>query len=951
MRGIRWSAAVVAAGLWMLAAPVAGAQRPTPAAETIEATLRDGSVSTDSGPRTLRQVYDGFDMDDPKAAVDAVRALVERRWRTSLPDSRAAAAAGPDRKSLRDALPAGDIDADGKDDVLLMETSFEDFLSDQYTFELAALSGVDGAEMWRREVTAFDAMPLFPGDVTGDGRGDLVLLHYSRFYEPVEYCSTSLCAGVRPSTYTWTLDVVSGADGSSVWTRSLDGATGTAFAGVNLFPPGLISNNGASVATNVGVLPLLAGDHDGDGRRDIVLNAFDVAGPSEYQYLAPGASTSAVEFRQRLVQTHATVLSGSEGAVLLSREQNLPTSEGALLESPGDVVGGDGDDLLWQASVDVRPTAGCNETPAVYSCFGVERIIVDLEAIDGASLAIGWTRRLQDDRAVTSFVEPAGDDLNGDGRDDLMHWYEIDYGSGSSGWFLDGLAGSNGARLWRREAQAFPASIDGVILGPAGGQPGKDFLLLDIEIRPDAGGMEVLIYRVDGGTGRNLTFTRRVYDNDERSFRFGVGPDSDGDPVRDIVIGSVKSVYTVSPAQHTTTATVESGATGSTVFSRVTDGDIAIFPGGDLNGDGRGDLYGFTSTIGTAPFTAAAIAVPSGEFLWTRGGEAVNFEIGEAGATGGAAGTDLMSVRTQGPYTNYRSRVDVIDGADGSRRWAVGDAMGAEGTPSLTLTGAATGDRLSGRVGATGFCRTSRVELLRGESESPVATTMPDEFGRWTVLLSGTGGGTFHARVPADGECAEARSGPMVIDADARADAGARRPSRRPTRRPSRRPSRRRSRRRSRRPGPPLTSEPTPDPIPGPPLTAESTPDPGTRAADPAPTPGAPASVPDRGVTPSGTPTLGRTARLRGSRLHLRVRCKSGQNRCRGRLDAFTRSEGRRKRIASGRLSLASGRSSVLRLVMRKSARRSAKKARRIELRVRLADGRIVRRSVGLRRR
>jgi hypothetical protein len=132
--------------------------------------------------------------------------------------------------SWMNAYPAGDLNGDGKDDVLLYPWKYNPSTGRYYSDIVYAKSGDDGHLLWRK--TGTDMYYMQAGDLNRDGADDL--LFYERSYD----ASTDT---YRPTD----VSAVNGRDRSTLWTKTRSGGN------------------------YINALP--AGDLNGDGGEDVVV--------------------------------------------------------------------------------------------------------------------------------------------------------------------------------------------------------------------------------------------------------------------------------------------------------------------------------------------------------------------------------------------------------------------------------------------------------------------------------------------------------------------------------------------------------------------------------------------------------------------------------------------------------------------------------------------------------
>jgi hypothetical protein len=138
------------------------------------------------------------------------------------------ASTAPD--SWMNAYPAGDLTGDGKDDVLLYPWKYNPSTDRYYSDSVYAKRGYDGHLLWTKTGTEMYCMQA--GDLNGDDREDML------FYEYVYDTSTDTCLSTDVSA-------VKGQDGSTLWTKTRSGGN------------------------YIDALP--AGDLNGDGGEDVVV--------------------------------------------------------------------------------------------------------------------------------------------------------------------------------------------------------------------------------------------------------------------------------------------------------------------------------------------------------------------------------------------------------------------------------------------------------------------------------------------------------------------------------------------------------------------------------------------------------------------------------------------------------------------------------------------------------
>ncbi len=296
----------------------------------------------------------------------ARRAAVAALVRLGLPLPVAAAAADEDASSGGSASfdafefvqPAGDLDRDGKRDVLSERFVFSE---DGESLTLVARRGVNGAKLWSRDMgDGFGfAMPARVGE---DGAAGVLLLTFDGSGED------AFVAGVWRQTLTVT--ALRGTDGAPLWTRSFDGVIADSVGGF------------AVTGLAINVAPL---DAVGNRATDVLVSTLDIAAVA-----GQGVGQGTVE-----------VLDGGDGSTVATAEEGgmntLPIATPA-----GDLDANGGDDLIFFTERE-------DDEP------GPSGTVVGIASSDGSEL---WRT---DDLAVDAFafVDDPGD-MDGDGHDEVL---------------------------------------------------------------------------------------------------------------------------------------------------------------------------------------------------------------------------------------------------------------------------------------------------------------------------------------------------------------------------------------------------------------------------------------------------------------------------------------------------------------------------------------------------
>jgi hypothetical protein len=223
---------------------------------------------------------------------------------------------------------------------------------------------------------------LAAGDFTGDGVDDLAI--GSPFWDGAD--------GSRSDS--GRIDIISGSSElASVGTATLDGLSAAAVLGAS---PGDFAG-----------ISLASGELNGDGASDLVVGAFWAAGPSDSRPTAGEAygvlGSPALPPSRDLAETPADIT--VYGA---SAEDRL--GEGV---ATGDIDGDGLDDLILPAPFASNP-GGVRDAGRIYVIESPAPASVDLESYE-----VSYTIHGVDDGDQLGHV-PAGGDIDGDGRDDLL---------------------------------------------------------------------------------------------------------------------------------------------------------------------------------------------------------------------------------------------------------------------------------------------------------------------------------------------------------------------------------------------------------------------------------------------------------------------------------------------------------------------------------------------------
>lgn len=639
-----------------------------------------------SPTQALRAVRDHRDTG---AWIDAVAGLVQQRSGQTTTTSSSETVEcceeeEPYTGSWGGASSAGDVDGDGRDDVLAYSYDLE-----HGRILLEARSGLDATPRWERTVPGDDALAWSLGsDVTGDGASDVFELsldvldeHYeSGCSEDDEDCYDEGYS----ATFRWGLTLLSGQDGSQVWTRSIDGELSESWS-MRWGSTARVLESGEYTytlkGTAVDVLPLFA-DLAGDSSHEFVVNTIDLdlqeSGTERWVYPGfAGAGLAEGSFTLDAV-TNVDLVDAGSGVTVDSFTED---SEGMIaLMYP--LQQADGDDLVWErailpdddyrcAGVDVFVTGHGACTPRA------EQPSTNITMLDRVSGDALWTAEFDG----WGYSYPLGGDLDADGLHDLVVYVEDET------YAANFVTAASGETLWTD-------GVDFIAVGPLDATPGDDLVIVAYdytETSPTSPLDEEYSYtetmtleRRNGATGDAFLSESWVGSSSSSDDTFvyefpyaAGGPDADGDAAPDITVGLVTVseqvtdddwVFTVSGRD----SVAQSGATAASLYT-APDGPL-IFPASDFDGDGLTEITQVHSTYGGAAETVTftPIRMPDAAPLWTATGTGAWVGFGMGGDFDGDGGTDVLRFVDVVDGSRVQTVITNLAGRSGEARWSFG---------------------------------------------------------------------------------------------------------------------------------------------------------------------------------------------------------------------------------------------------------------------------------------
>jgi hypothetical protein len=557
--------------------------------------------------------------------------------------------------------PGGDLTGDGREDVLV---ELYDPQTEQ--FDLRALRGVDGQQLWEQTRVANAPMAWPAGDLTGDGIDDLLIAARTtggtERHDDGPEC-TQDCSYGWTQTFTWRLEVRSGATGTSLWHRTWNGWASYSETWGSDADGG--STTWSYEDENGSLLALPAGDDQAAGAA-IALNVVSVRVSGSHEesnlYGLTGRERSTYQLR---ADTTAELLTARTGVgQLVQRTTDAPVI--ALLEPAGDLTGDGATELLWNRTHATDEDLTCTWLLVLDSCSGEQSThTFEVEAVTGALDPL-WS--VQWDGLYDWWLHTGIGDLDGTGGDDLL----VVLGGRED--LVVAVAGATGEQLWERPAASsfeYPTPI-----GSLDGGPGTDLAILRFAwtsgpITGSSANLEIV--RIDGASGETLFTTTRPLPASNWVYVWR-SEDVNGDGVGDFGGGWITFGEPLEVAE--SGGFVESGADGEELLSFTSTEDRELRPYADLDGDGATEVIDLTWTDEDGQWMVAATThrlVPEGpKTLWTIHVPSSHLPR-PAGDQDGIAGEELVtSTRVQGAGV-WLWEVGSHDGATLVPRWAVID--------------------------------------------------------------------------------------------------------------------------------------------------------------------------------------------------------------------------------------------------------------------------------------
>ena len=406
---------------------------------------------------------------------------------------------------------------------------------------MSAVNGRDGTELWGQDID-YETMlfgldyPAYPvGDIDGVAGADVVM----------ESCSYD--SGTN--TYTATIQVKQGSDGTELWNYSItgDGQCGSTSLYASWY-----------------------GDLVGDDLNDAVV-------VSQSYNSSDDTTTCTLHVMQGSNGDEVWNVSVTEDGVLL------------LVYPCGDICGNDKDDVVVVSlSSDTAST---------------------VRALQGSNGDESWNVSLE---GTTSYVGPCGDLSGDDDRDDLVVWSGI-YDSGThkcTTATLHFLRGTNGQEFRNHSItgehvslMAFPADLD---------SDGNDLIVQSTSYNSTTGEHNCTVCAVRGSDWHEFWSQSITGDCEGEGTYIWAYPncDLDGDGKDDVIVNSLS--YDSETGNTTATVTIRDGDTTGVFWSDTISGPNASMIAssyGDLDGGGKDDVVVTRSCDSGAGNTTASVCV------------------------------------------------------------------------------------------------------------------------------------------------------------------------------------------------------------------------------------------------------------------------------------------------------------------------------------------------------
>jgi hypothetical protein len=347
-----------------------------------------------------------------------------------------------------DACPAGDLDGNGGEDLLVYTQSF----STGWTTGISAIRGSNGHTLWS-ETTSEDNTWIYPadpaGDLNNDGKDDVVM-HHERWDLPAGDCMT--------------IYALHGNSGSVIW-----------------------SNASTAIDSWMNAYP--AGDLDGGGKDDVLLYLWKYNPSTKRYYSDIVYAKSGCDNQLLWTKTGTDMYYMQAGDLnrdgaddLLFYERSYDASTDTYLPTEVSAVNGQGGSTLWTKTrsggnyIDALPAGDLNgdggEDVVVYNLnYGsydsdLDEFYVDtISAVNGSDGSALWSKSCRENTWIDTWYVGDTGDFDADGTDDVLVCTYI-YNSISDRHILtivSAVRGEDGSVLWSKSALRGDLDFDGAL--------------------------------------------------------------------------------------------------------------------------------------------------------------------------------------------------------------------------------------------------------------------------------------------------------------------------------------------------------------------------------------------------------------------------------------------------------------------------------------------------------
>jgi hypothetical protein len=562
--------------------------------------------------------------------------------------------------SARFVYGIGDVDGDGLDDVADATVTFPADPDLPSTLRTVVRRGVDGVELW---ATADDGVVAPAGDLDGDGLDDVVVSTLTVLdEESVSSCDDDGCEDRFRAEFEQVQQARSGLAGDIWWERRHDGMIDARFAQDH----GLLGSGGYSFEVDYDFVAAMPGGDGARGVDRVLLERFVGSARQSSTSEDPTGTGLSLLRTERFVQmvdgrTSVQVVEGPSGEVVAElAEDGL-----ALLLPTGPVQGVDAQPLRWEIATvgDVEERCASVLVVGLGCERSAEPSTSTVAVLDGGLQEV-W--RTAVDGAVL-ILATAVADLDGDGHAEIMTFDVRDDGLGTA--LLDGRTGTTRWTLVEEDWR-FPLSvgdldgIGGLDLVTVAVEFGADDLALLLQRRDGTTGAVVLATRreapaVDGRCAFQLLYA------------FDAELDRDGDGVTDIGGGGISidlGPDCEGPEVTTSDIWLESAASDTALDEDGADGILLRFPAGDLDGDDEGELLRERPGDDGSAAVVRAEGGATGAALWEVALSEGSYLVPLGVDVEGDGGVDVVR-HAPAPGGGWTEIVEVLRGADATTVW------------------------------------------------------------------------------------------------------------------------------------------------------------------------------------------------------------------------------------------------------------------------------------------